>query len=71
MPKVYETIRDEYIKKGYSMDKAQSIAAATYNNLRKKDPSMEPLSNKPEGDKKKKKHKTGMSKGIGVSSKMK
>lgn len=69
MPKVYETIRDEYIKKGYSYDKAQSVAAATYNKMRAKNPSMEPLSNKPE--EKNKKHKTGMSKGIGVSSKMK
>ena len=47
MPAVYEKIRDQYVKKGVPYDKAQSIAAATYNVIRKKHPSMAKLSNKP------------------------
>jgi len=64
MPQVYEKIRDEYVKKGVPYDQAQSYAAATYNKIRKSHPGMEKLSNKPD-----KKSKTGMSKGIGASSK--
>lgn len=30
MPRMYEHIRDSYMSKGMSEDKAQSIAAATY-----------------------------------------
>lgn len=31
MPKQYEHIRDSYVAKGMDYDKAQAIAAATYN----------------------------------------
>lgn len=52
MPKIYESIRDQYVKNGVSYDKAQAIAAATYNTIRRKHPGMAKLSNKPEGKKK-------------------
>ncbi len=52
MPKLYEQIRDAYVKKGVSYDKAQSIAAATYNTIRRKQTGLPKLSNKPEGGKK-------------------
>jgi hypothetical protein len=48
MPKMYENIRNAYVKDGKSYDEAQSIAAATYNKYRKSHPSAEKLSNKPE-----------------------
>lgn len=31
MPKQYTDIRDSYVKRGMDYDKAQAIAAATYN----------------------------------------
>lgn len=46
MPKLYENIKSEYIKKGKSYDKAQSIAAAIYNKIRSSHPLMAKLSNK-------------------------
>lgn len=46
MPALYEKIRDAYVKKGKSYDKAQSIAAATYNKIRSMHPSLQKLSNK-------------------------
>ena len=30
MPRMYEHVRDSYMKRGMSEDKAQSVAAATY-----------------------------------------
>jgi hypothetical protein len=48
MPKLYEKIRDDYVKKGVPYDKAQAIAAATYNTIRKKHSGMPKLSNKKE-----------------------
>lgn len=53
MPQLYEKIRDAYAKKGVPYDKAQAIAAATYNTIRRNHPGMAKLSNKPEGSKKK------------------
>lgn len=55
MPALYEKIKRQYTAKGIDYDKAQSIAAATYNKIKKTHPSMEKLSNKPEGETKKKK----------------
>ena len=53
MPKQYEHMRDRYAAKGMDYDKAQSIAAATYN---KQHPSR-PMSGKhPEGMKQMKRH---------------
>lgn len=52
MPKLYEEIRDQYVKKGMSYDKAQSIAAATYNTIRRKNSALPKLSNKTETKKK-------------------
>lgn len=45
MPELYEKIKSEYVKKGVPYDKAQSIAAATYNTIKKKHPSMPKLDN--------------------------
>ncbi len=38
MPAQYEHIRDSYVAKGMNYDKAQSIAAATYNKHHPKNP---------------------------------
>lgn len=38
MPRQYEHIRDRYVAKGMDYDKAQSIAAATYNTQHPKAP---------------------------------
>jgi len=51
MPRQYEAIRDKAVSEGMSYDAAQSKAAAIYNAMRKKHPSMEKLSNKPDGKK--------------------
>lgn len=50
MPKMYEDIRDSYVKSGKSYDEAQKLAAMTYNARRKEHPEMEALSNKPDGE---------------------
>lgn len=50
MPAIYEKIRDQYVNKGVDYDKAQSIAAAVYNTIRKKHPNMKKLSNKKGGE---------------------
>ena len=51
MPKMYEDIRDSYVKAGKDYDEAQKLAAMTYNKRRQTHPEMEKLSNKPEGGK--------------------
>jgi hypothetical protein len=51
MPKMYEDIRDSYVKSGKSYDEAQKLAAMTYNARRREHPDMPALSNKPEGSK--------------------
>lgn len=64
MPVMYEKIRDSYVKQGKSYDEAQRLAAMTYNARRKEHPSMQKLSNKPEGEK-----KLGMAHRLGHNSK--
>lgn len=51
MPRQYEHIRDSYVARGMDYDKAQSIAAATYN---KHHPG-NPVTGHSEGGKKKRK----------------
>lgn len=46
MPKQYESIRDEYVRKGKSLKEAKKLAAMTYNKIRDKKPSLPPLNPK-------------------------
>jgi hypothetical protein len=44
MPKMYEEIKESYLKKGTPLKKAKEIAARTYNKYKK--PGQPALSNK-------------------------
>lgn len=60
MPAEYEHIRDSYVAKGKDYDKAQAIAAATYN---KRHPGHPMSGAHPEG--KRKSHKQAMIEKLG------
>ena len=47
MPKMYESMRDGFIREGMSEDAAQQKAARIYNSKRKKNKSLPKLSNMP------------------------
>lgn len=48
MPKVYEDIRNSYLKHGKSLVEAKRIAAMTYNKLKRLHKNWAKLSNKPD-----------------------
>lgn len=46
MPKQYEAIRDQCVKKGGSLKSCKTKAAKIYNSIRAKKPSLPKLNNK-------------------------